>query len=51
VRKNSYVIASAGAHNTLITLSHALGHAKADVTQVYAERHQALAAEIMGKIG
>ena len=28
-----------------------LGHAKADVTQVYAERDQALAAEIMGKIG
>ncbi|MGO9109642.1 MAG: tyrosine-type recombinase/integrase [Thermoguttaceae bacterium] len=28
-----------------------LGHAKADVTQVYAERDQALAAEVMGKIG
>jgi site-specific recombinase XerC len=28
-----------------------LGHAKADVTQVYAERDQALAAEIMQKIG
>jgi integrase len=28
-----------------------LGHAKADVTQVYAEWDQALAAEIMGKIG
>lgn len=28
-----------------------LGHAKADVTQVYAERDFALAAEIMGKIG
>jgi integrase len=28
-----------------------LGHARADVTQVYAERDQALAAEIMGKIG
>ena len=28
-----------------------LGHAKADVTQVYAERDQALAAEIMRKIG
>ena len=28
-----------------------LGHANADVTQVYAERDQALAAEIMQKIG
>ena len=28
-----------------------LGHAKADVTQVYAERDQALAAEVMKKIG
>jgi site-specific recombinase XerD len=28
-----------------------LGHAKADVTQVYAERDAALAAEIMRKIG
>lgn len=28
-----------------------LGHSKADVTQVYAERDQALAAEIMHKIG
>jgi integrase len=28
-----------------------LGHAKADVTQLYAERDQALAAEIMQKIG
>ena len=28
-----------------------LGHAKADVTQVYAERDMALAAEVMGKIG
>jgi len=28
-----------------------LGHSKADVTQVYAERDQALAAEVMGKIG
>ncbi len=28
-----------------------LGHAKADVTQVYAERDQALAAEVMRKIG
>ena len=28
-----------------------LGHSKADVTQVYAERDQALAAEIMQKIG
>jgi integrase len=28
-----------------------LGHAKADVTQVYAERDQSLAAEIMRKIG
>ena len=28
-----------------------LGHAKADVTQVYAERDMALAAEIMSKIG
>ena len=28
-----------------------LGHAKADVTQVYAERDMALAAEIMQKIG
>ena len=28
-----------------------LGHARADVTQVYAERDQALAAEIMRKIG
>ena len=28
-----------------------LGHAKADVTQVYAARDMALAAEIMGKIG
>ena len=28
-----------------------LGHAKADVTQVYAERDHALAAEVMAKIG
>jgi site-specific recombinase XerC len=28
-----------------------LGHAKADVTQVYAERDHALAIEVMGKIG
>ena len=28
-----------------------LGHAKADVTQVYAERDQALAAEIMREVG
>jgi len=28
-----------------------LGHAKADVTQVYAERDQSLAAEVMRKIG
>ena len=28
-----------------------LGHSKADVTQVYAERDQALAAEVMKKIG
>jgi len=28
-----------------------LGHAKADVTQIYAERDHALAAEIMKKIG
>jgi len=28
-----------------------LGHAKADVTQVYAERDQSLAAETMRKIG
>ncbi len=28
-----------------------LGHAKADVTQVYAERDAALAAEVMRKIG
>ncbi|MEI8373473.1 MAG: hypothetical protein WCJ35_11655 [Planctomycetota bacterium] len=27
------------------------GHAKAAVTQVYAERDMALAAEVMGKIG
>ena len=29
----------------------ALGHARADVTQVYAERDMALAAEVMRKIG
>lgn len=29
----------------------ALGHSKADVTQVYAERNQALAAEVAAKIG
>jgi integrase len=28
-----------------------LGHAKADVTQVYAERDHALAADVMKKIG
>jgi integrase len=28
-----------------------LGHSRADVTQVYAERDQALAAEVMRKIG
>ena len=28
-----------------------LGHAKADTTQIYAERDMALAAEIMQKIG
>ena len=28
-----------------------LGHAKADVTQVYAERDMAMAAEVMRKIG
>jgi len=28
-----------------------LGHAKADVTQVYAERDRALAAGVMAKIG
>jgi hypothetical protein len=28
-----------------------LGHARADVTQIYAERDLRLAAEIMGEIG
>ena len=28
-----------------------LGHSKADVTQVYAERDQALAADVMRQIG
>ena len=28
-----------------------LGHARADVTQIYAEKHQALAAEVALKIG